>query len=279
MRYDETKAFPHPVLRQSADDYLDGAFQATVKCDLNKKATRVDLSAVFLNSEKALQELIKKGDAAYALLVDSRETYFRDLITTAETKIKRSYDGGKLKGTVIISPYIVAKNDIPNFQPKNLNSEFDGLHFDIKTGDVIAVETPRELWVGYELMAPIGSVFELVEDENLSIGVIKLGLDDDKVQILVSPEQKKMIDAARGQALLRAVLLNGIYLPVLIEVLRYMAKASGDYENYSWYRAISVKCDADGIELNDDTDTLAVAQKLMKYPLNALNKGPLGASK
>ena len=279
MRYDETKAFPHPVLRQSADDYLEGAFQATVKCDLNIKATRVDLSAVFLNSEKALQELIKKGDATYALLVDSRETYYRDLITTAETTIKRSYDGGKLKGTVVISPYIVAKKDILNFRPQSLNSEFDGLHFDIKTGDVIAVETPRELWVGYELMAPIGSVFELVEDENLSKGVIKLGLDDDKVQILVSREQKEVIDAARTQAMQRAVLLNGIYLPVLIEVLRYMAKAPEEYENYSWYRAISVKCDAERIDLSEDTDTLDVAQKLMKYPLNALNRGPLRASK
>ncbi len=100
MKYDELKMFPYPVLRPESEDYLDSAFQATVRYELTKKSSTVSIEARFSCSEDAILELIEGGNAAYSLLVDSRETFFREVITSTEETVRRRFNRGRLKGRV-----------------------------------------------------------------------------------------------------------------------------------------------------------------------------------
>lgn len=272
MRYDENKSFPYPVLREGSEDYVDGAFQATLRYALSKDAQKIRVEADFITSEPAIEKLLQSKKAEFALLIDARETYFRDLITTRKRSAKREYDGGQIKGPVTLLAYIVATQDIKDYRSELFNHEYAGRSFRIESGDVIALDRPREFYVGQEVFAHIGTVFELVEEDGIAEGEIKLGLEDDKVQIRVSPEQKALLDTARGQKKTQPILLSGVYLPTLMQVLAHMSRGVGDFEDKKWYRAIISKCEIEGVELNEETDLLAVAQKLLSFPMNSLNE-------
>lgn len=277
MRYDEYKSFPYPVLRDGSEDYVDGAFQATPVYSLSKNAEKIKLKTNFITSEPSIKKLLKVKKAKYALLVEARETYFRDLIITHKDHVTKEYSGGRIKGVVTLSPYIVAVGDIANFKSNKFNTEYAGRSFSIKKGDVIALDRPREFYVGQEVFAHIGTVFELVEEDGVAKGEIKLSLDHEKIKIRVSPDQKTMLDVARGQSKNRSILLSGVYLPALMQVLSHMSKDAAEFEDKKWHRSIKAKCDMKNIEINEETDFLSVAQKLFSFPLNSLNDMHFGS--
>jgi len=161
MRYDIAKAFPYPVLRVGSSDYLDGAFQATVRYSAQDKASTVFIETRFNCSEPSIKKLIEKGEARFAILVESRETFFSDLILTADEKIEKKYSGGLLKGNIAVSPYILSVKDIEKFNSENLNSEFKNGSIYFDEADVLAIDKPREFYVGLEIFINIGTVFEL----------------------------------------------------------------------------------------------------------------------
>lgn len=276
MRYDENKSFPYPVLREGSEDYVEGAFQTTIKYALTRDLRKIHLKASFLSSEPAIQKLLKTKKAKYCLLVESRDTYFRDLITTSKTHIEKEFAGAQIKGPVTILPYIVAVKDVKKFTSPNFNPEYSKKSFEIVSGDVLALDQPREFYVGQEVFAHIGTVFELVEEDGLKDGEIKLNLEDEKVQLRVNSDQKKKLDIARTQKKNRSILLSGIYLPALMQVLKHMSDNPAEFEEKKWFRSIKWKCDLAKIELTDDTDLLSVAQKLLAYPLKKMTEQHFG---
>lgn len=271
MKYDQDKSFPYPVLRPGSSDYVDGMFQATLKGELSKDAQNVKISGRFIVSEPELSKLIDSKQAEYALLVDARETYFRDLVTSPSPTISVEYDGGRISGPVSLLAYIVTTTSVSNFRSRYFNNEYGSRSFNFEPGDVIALDLPREFYVGQEVFANIGTVFDLIEEKELATGKFLLGLDGERIQIRVSPEQKLILDGARGQKAFRPILMSGLYLPVLMQVLAYMARGTEDFEGRKWFRSIQAKCDDLDIDVSPDLDFLAAAQLLLKYPLRMLN--------
>lgn len=272
MKYDELKMFPYPVLRPGSEDYIDSAFQATVKYELTQKSTTVSIYARFACSENAILDRIKSGTAAYALLIDCRETFFRKVVTSEEDNISCEFNGGKLKGRVSVAPYILATTALKSFQSTGFNKDYTGRKFDLVDGDVLALDRPREFFVGQEFFANIGTVFELVVSDQPQEGEIKLNLESDKVQIFVQEGLKKKIDRARAQKKNYPILLSGIYLPALMQVLNFMARGAEEFEDKKWFRAIKAKCDQKDIQLDDNIDTLISCQRLLDFPVNVLGK-------
>jgi hypothetical protein len=215
---------------------------------------------------------VNDGRATYAILLESRETYFRDLITSTDARIDRQYAGGKVKGKVELLPFIVATEAVDDFRSEFFHPEFEKSRFRLGPGDVVALDSPRSFYVGQEVFAPIGSVFSLVEEDGLQAGEIRLELDNEKIQIRVSPSQKELLDNAREQKKLRPLLLNSVYLPTLMQVLSYMATGADEFRDRKWFRSIQAKCDLNEIDLSDTTDVLLVAQQLLGFPLVSLNK-------
>jgi hypothetical protein len=272
MRYDESKSFPHPVLRPGSRDYVDSAFQATVRWGLSKDTQTITIEAFCQLSEPGIKDLVQRGQATFAILLESRETYFRDLITSSDPGIQQQYDGGRVKGRVELLPFIVTTEVVQGFRSGFFNPEYGPRFFDLSPGDVLALDTPRDFFVGQEVFASISSVFQLVEEDEVQTGEIRLDLDNELIQIRVSPKQKELLDNAREQRELRPLLLNAIYLPTLMQVLAYISKEPDEFADRKWFRSIKAKCDMVEITINDGIDLLAVAQELLKYPILTLNK-------
>jgi hypothetical protein len=120
------------------------------------------------------------------------------------------------------------------------------------------------------LFKPVTSVFDLVKNQEFSDGEWKINLDEDHIQIVISAGMKESIDNARNNTSHKIVLLNSIYFTAAVHAIQRLKESNDDYEDKKWSRVFFRQIHNSGYSLVND-DAYVLAQKLMKYPLGALN--------
>ena len=141
MRFDSQVVYPHPVLRPDVGDYEDGDFEVTANYSVTTDYTSVEITATYYLSVPELTDLIATGKAAVGILVNCRDTFFREIFPFTKYKeTKFVIDGGELHGEVTIVPIIYATSEITSFSCDDFAEEFDGLAFDLSPGDFLAHE-------------------------------------------------------------------------------------------------------------------------------------------
>ena len=79
MQFNSQKSFGYPVLRPGSTDYASGAFQPTIiPQDVAKGEDTVNIRCRFAVSIEAIVSLIQEKRAAFVLIVDCRDTFYRD---------------------------------------------------------------------------------------------------------------------------------------------------------------------------------------------------------
>ena len=276
MRYDERKAFPYPVLCPYNGDYSEGLFEAEVAYELSESGNDVQIDVAFNLNQPLIKDCLVSGKAQYAIIVDSRDTYRRDVRLGSADKETLVYNRGQLRGSVDVSCFITAKEDIQSFSSPAFNEEFGNNGYEIRSGDVLALDEPKQFHVALEPFQEIGTVWELVEQPNVEMGSFEVGLDDELIQILVHPDQKRLLDSTMRSRDGKSLMMNAVILPVLIQVLSNMSHESHGYEGLKWYQVMIGQCAKHNIETRGMVEYLKPAQKLLKLPLKSLNKTHLG---
>jgi len=275
MKYDEQKAFPHPVLCSYNRDYSEGLFKAEVNYALSE-GSGVQIDVAFNLDQPLIKDCLVSGKAQYAIVVDSRDTYRRDVRLGSADKETFEYSQGQLRGSVDVSCFITAKEDIQSFSSPAFDEEFGNDGYQITSGDVLALDAPVSFHVGLEPFRETVSVWEVVEQSNVEMGSFEVGLEEEQIQIFVHPSQKRLLDSAMRSRDGKVLMLNGIILPALIQVLSDMSNPSYGYEDLKWYRVIKGQCAKHDIEIQQGMECLKPAQKLLELPLKSLNKTHLG---
>ena len=268
MKFDRNKTFPYPVLRPFSDDYLDAEFQTNVDFTSNEGFVTADIS--FLVSSAELISEINKGTAKFVSIVSCRETYFREVVSVDQQKFVKKFDIGNLRGEVKVDSYIVAVKKIISFTSPDINPEFGKDSFAFTPGDVLAQDETAVFYIDRDLFKPVSSVFDLVKNSEFSGGEWKINLDEDNIQIVISAAMKESMDNARNNTNMRVILLNSIYFSAAVHAIQRLKEYSGDYEERKWSRVFFRQLHNSGLDL-ESTDAYVLAQKLMKYPLGALN--------
>lgn len=268
MKFDKNKAFPYPVLRPYCDDYVDVEFQTTVEFTVSKDSISVDI-AYAVSSDELLEE-IENGNAKYISVVSCRDTYFRSVLSSSNSKIASKFDVGSLRGEVRVDPYIVVAKDITAFKSPDINPEFGQESFSFSPGDVLAQDETQVFYVDRDLFKPITSVFELVKNDALSGGAWIVGLDENHVQIEVSAQMKQAIDGARNNKMYQVILLNSLYFAAVVQALQKLKEGGDAYEDKRWAEVIKMQLHNFGWDLAAH-DPYILAQRLMKYPLTLLD--------
>jgi hypothetical protein len=263
MKFDPQKTFPYPVLRPGSDDYVEAEFQSAVQFEFVEGG--IVVSCNFATSSVELLNLIEAGYAQFVAIVSCRETYFRKTYRTKGSSISESLDANSLRGEVIAETYIVAIKDIKNYSSPDISPEFGKKRFDFVSGNVLAQAETQLAYIDREAFKPISSVFELARDESLSGGAWKVSLEQDNVQIQVSPEMKEAIDANRSSKEARSVLVNSIYFSAATHMVQAM-KDSDDFGDLRWAEILRKQLFNHGLDLTS-VDAYYAAQVLMKSPL------------
>ena len=276
MRFDDGKAFPHPVLRHGSRDYPDAEFQAQLDLVRQENGSGVRLSAQFDLSAPNLLELIERGDAQYTLILSCSMTHFRMACTTATPCLERDIPPGKLCGLTELLPFVVASSELRDFRSDCWHEDFRGIgRLDIPPGTVLAADSQKTYFIDNAEEAPISSIFETREITKAQDGQWECNLDGERVRVLLSPSDHHRLSRARiklNNTAEAAYLMNSLWLPALHHVLVLADANTDDYDGRRWFRALDARLsEAKCLPLGSDrSDRLKDAQQLLDYPFASL---------
>ncbi len=273
MRFDSGKAWPHPVLRppSAGDDYPHADFQVEIEVSRSAGSTAVDVTAEFDLSDRDLLALVDAEVALYVLLIRASKTHYRDLFRSYDRRIVKAIGQGRLSGRVEVTPFLICTRRLARFRAARWHPDFGNRTFDIAPGSVLAEDEPKFYWVDTADEAPVGSLFVLHQQRGVTDGLWRCDLNQDRVAIVLSPSDYRRCTAARDRANRTddgQYLMNGLYLPALIQVLCAADRDADAYADYRWFASLDQRLEAVGCEhLGSDRAERAVdAQKVLESP-------------
>ncbi len=271
MRVSHRTRFPHPVLSEETNDYTDGKFSVDLQVSESRTTGKVTVEYKTELSEAAVEGLLESGQAMLGLFIVCRRTYYNKL-HGIENGIERiEFCKGELRDDVVFRPVVCAAQEIAKFSTPNLHDEFGGIDWSFRPADVLALGVEVVIDVGLDKLAPMETIFELIENNDVPDGETKILLDRDKIGICANKETRKGIHAMRGSGAGKVALLNGVYLPAVMEVLASVSEGPDTYADRRWYGVFSAKCVH--LEINlENVDAHADAQKLLRSPLGNMLK-------
>jgi hypothetical protein len=268
MKFDRNKAFPYPVLRPYSDDYVNVDFQTAVNFQITEE--HVCVAVDYTISSKAILGEIQKRRAVYVSVVSCRDTYFREVLPSSKSNLAHQFDAGQLRGEVRIDPYVVIMKAVPKYSASEINPEFQKKTFTFSPGDILAQDESQVFYIERDLFKPITSVFDLVKNDALSGGEWLIGLEENHVQIEVSPETKETIDGARNNKNHKVTLLNSLYFAAVVHAVQKLKESGDAYENNRWADVMLKQINNNGLDLQKE-EAYVLAQRLMKNPLSLLS--------
>lgn len=270
MQFDTNRAFPYPVLRADVQDYMRGAFQATI--DFRETDDQdgfiVDVQAQLNVSE--IVELIDVGKAEYLYILSCRDTMTRHTLRVREPMFEQILPIGTLRGEVKIAKLVSVTKPIKGYTCPHINPEFGSGPFSFDVGEVLAFDEPHIVYLEPENFRPLTSIFELSPNESLDKFQLQFGTSGDRITIELNPELKTLVDVARADPVRRAVLFNSIYMHAVMDALD---KLKDDTEGDQRWRGV-IKQRLSDMDLSvDDLKTKGIypiAEALLKHPLARL---------
>lgn len=265
-------SFPHPVLREGSSDYLRGVFRGHTTLQVDPDASAVSLRVGFeLEECPDLTERVVSREAACCALVKCPMTYHRSLLFAEGGTAGDRMENGRVDGEIEVLPLVVAKDRITAYRSRDFHADYGGRAFDLEPGSVLAVGRPEIYHIDTTFLGPISSVFRIV-DRSMGAGVFKYEIDDEMIAICMSEKTRKRFDALRSNARSLRQVFAGVYLPLVVSVLRDLDRDPERYSGYRWARAIRQTLTRLGLRLpeentNDDADRLHDAQVILREPL------------
>jgi hypothetical protein len=271
MRLSPEAKFPWPVLSGFSGDYPNHTFDIKISIDEDLNSTALTANYQVGLDEQTFLAGLEKGEISLGLYVTCLDTYFCELRTVDETDGVIHFPPGTLYGAVTFLPIARTNHKIEKWSSKNINKEFGTGPIEFEKGSVIAIGAASNIQAGRKKLAPMESIFELVDDPDITEGETRLSLDSDKIQIHASASTYKMLNEYRNVAGGRTILLNSVYLPAVMEVLLSLGRDGSAYENRRWYQPFVAKCHHLDVNMGDD-EIWESAQKLLRYPCLKLEK-------
>lgn len=270
MQFDTNRAFPYPVLRADVQDYLRGAFQATIDFGETDDQDGFVIDVQAQLNVKEIADLIQAGKAEYLYILSCRDTMTRHTLRAREPMFEQILPIGTLRGEVKIAKLVSVSEPIEGYTCPHINPEFGSGPFSFEVGEVLAFDEPHIVYLEPENFRPLTSIFELAPNESLDKFQLQFGTSGDRITIELNPNFKALVDVARTDPIRRAVLFNSIYMHAVMDALD---KLKDDPEGDQRWRGV-IKQRLSDMDLSvDDLKTKGIyqiAEALLKQPLSRL---------
>lgn len=280
MQFSYQKSFGYPVLREGSDDYTSGAFQPTiVPQNVGAGDEEVIVKCRFSLSVPDIQDLIDQERAAFALIIDCRDTFFREIYYSKENSAKFTCNKEALKGKVVFESYIVAREDIDDFQSKFINPFFGAGPHKFSLGMIFAQGVPLEKNIHAEKLKDSKSLISFNTDENLRTGEWWFDVLSEFPAVYVSPEQLLSIKSAPSNV--DPMIENTFLVPIVSEMISSMQdeELQEQVEAYPWSELIHQGLEEAGYSVFDlNLSAFRLAQIYLGLPLSRQNSLFLGRS-
>jgi hypothetical protein len=274
VQFNFQKSFGYPVLRLGSDDYSSGAFQPTIiPRDVAKGDEEAKIDCRFAISVGEIKSLIEEGKACFALIIDCRDTFFREIYETREVRATFSCPSSALKGRVVFESYVIVKTEIKDFFCSTIDDFYGSGPHHFSTGMVLAQGAPLEKNIHAEKLRDNQSLLSFNSDESLKVGEWWFDIMSEFPSVYVSPEQLSWINTAPTAS--NPIIENTFLVPIVAEMVGAMRseETASDVENYPWSSVISEGLAKIGLSLADYPDNnMRLAQLFLGLPLARQNE-------
>lgn len=266
------RSLPYPLLAPWTDDYVGHVFNVSVPDAILNNGEQITLTLKYHVTSESLLALIKDEKAKYVTLTACALTGQRDVITTKYDEEIGVLNAGDYMKSVTLLSYIVASTSLAGWKSTEYSHEFSQFRpegFDLLAGSILAAAD--EMRIDLDESASPFSIIDLVQDSRVKNGEFRLGFDDVRIKIHLSPKDKTRIEALRKQGPTSQgmmTLFPALYLHAIAEALRRLSDCQAQWTG-SLRRALEKKnIVVDDQALSDDP--IRYAQELLDRPLGPM---------
>lgn len=264
--------FPYPVLRDRQDDYVKTHFKASVESVIGDKELKLNVRMECTNMD--VLALVTNGQARYALHLECKMTYYRQLYYSDKPCFSVSLPSHLVDLQVEVCPLIVATQNISGYQSTDLDDAYEGEELSFRCGDFIAVGNQFTVPIirkNDELKQLSAPFCLLVYPEGEEQKYTRLEYSqENQVVIYVPKEVHPIIANVQGGRDKMDELHAALFFPALMQTIEFMRSEEGaSCEEKRWYIAINQRAIEKGVgEIRESTeDAYVIAQKIFDYPL------------
>jgi hypothetical protein len=274
MQFSFQKSFGYPVLRPGSDDYTNGAFQASISPkNVSKGQEYAEVSCTFVVSVPEIKALIREKKAAFALIIDCRDTFYRQLFETFDAANEFQCQADMLKGKVTFEAYVIVKEEIEDYHSRFIDDFYGHGPHKFSPGMVLAQDAPVEKNVHAEKLRDSRSLLSFSADENLNLGEWHYDVMNEFPAVYVSPEQLKWIKDAPPSS--NPIIENTFLVPIVSSMISAMRdeERAEDTSTFPWTGVIVEGLQKLDLTLSDyPGDDIRLAQRFLGMPLARQNE-------
>ena len=273
----ENVAFPYPVLGIGNDITSNFTWHYSVDQNNYEYLITIDIQ---LNN-KSIEDYIKYDLADYICEIECTSTFMR--------KCERSKDGhfdirlpkSEVAREVTFELSVVVKDDIDDYENKDLNPIYNGYQILLEPGDLMAY-IGRDKFsadIVYEKLKRIDTYMIIREDASITQTEFKLDSVDGKIEILIpSSMYKHYKEEIKGNSNYAAIIHGSLVFNALLSALYNI----DTYPDRLWARCIKARIEKDpeiaklNIDPSDEDDREQLprlAQALLGDPFKRLFTG------
>lgn len=265
MKFSDDMRFPHPVLSPDTADFATGDLRFDIEVEERPGDGELKISYECDVTEPGIRKFIDTVGASAGVFVTCQDTFFNRLEHISVGKGILRFAGGLLNGRVVLRPVVWSKQPISGWKSANIHQEFGDEPIALGRYELLAIGDEQLINVGRDKLRPLETIFTLAVSPDRQDGQISVDLESDKIRITVSQTTHDSISRFRGRDGGKSILLNGVYLPAVMEVIRNLSVDRELHEQRRWFRPFTAKCEHLNINL-ENPDLLESAERLLAHP-------------
>ena len=266
MKFSTDMRYPHPVLSESTSDFAVGRFECSFEQN-STKTGELRLSSNIDVTRPSLRSLIAEQRAALGFYIVCRPTFFNVLQEVHFGHGEQYFALSDLFGMVQIRPVIWTLVAIDSFIDEDFDADF-GRSIAVAKGAILALGAEFRFSVERQKFRPFETIFDLAKSTATAEGIVEVDPDGERITLRARDKTFQEISNMRNTKDGRILLLNGVYLPAVMEVITQLQASRQSFATRKWYRVFMAKCDEAGIDLaSENTSPFKAAQTLLNRPL------------
>lgn len=265
-----SKSYPYPVLCSNNDDYINSSFEADIKAKPEFGTIRIDVN--FKLNDETIAKLIEEEQACFIVHVQCSPTSFRNVYFSYDTTLSISIDESKIRKNIEVYSFIVAKEQIQNYNNLKLNPFYNSIPIHFEKGNFIAIGQAEKITVQEEdiSLMDLPSIVKIHKGEGTEYMQVDYEISDEIIVTL--PEEIYNRYTKYGNFDLKYTILSLIIMPVLVDLFASINEMD-DLSDKTWYQVLEKKFKESGYELSDigsgkKLEPLVAAQMILKKPMN-----------
>ncbi|MCH5296908.1 MAG: hypothetical protein J1E85_04480 [Ruminococcus sp.] len=266
--------YPHPVLSESNEDYIDSFFDITLPKNPMIEGDLAKIEVSYLLESNGLKSFVSNEQAKVTIYLESVEAEYRKVFYFPKNADTMTIEINKndLNKRLQVKGYIVAAERISPFKLSEHNSELFGkVPFVLRKGDILAIaegfSVPLE---SYDPLVDRPSIFSIRKQldnpkEEVSVDM----LSRDKITILLNEDTFAKYQKLYEAPEVRSILASMFAVPVLVDALSYIKNADSEIldglKGLKWYQVVEAKICELCLDLSNEDSMTKIANVILPH--------------